>query len=394
MNNIVCSNGQFHIYGDAVQTMDKLPVNCFDVCFSKEAGHFLTRREDLTTRVNKVFGNSPAKVEKVFKTFNEIDRNMGVMLSGTKGMGKTLFVRMTCEKAVTLGYPVLIVNDYIPALSSFIQGINQDCVVIFDEFDKTYVDGEDKPVPQNELLNLFDGIDTGHKLFIITYNDGKKISEFLKDRPGRFRYHFSMEAPDADQCREFALDRLRSEYSEVANKIASIRSFFTFTYDVLSSICDEINLGYSLDETLKDLNVNFETGYQKYDITITLANGLSYSTRSIYSEYLTYVAHDNAGYSKECTLNLVGKASAKYKNINCCIHFDDTVPDSHGGLTIEGDKVQLMLCDYDLEDDSDEFLEKAQAEFNEYISANPVVSAKLTPKKYETVMGSTIYADV
>lgn len=66
-----------------------------------------------------------------------MDRNLGVILSGDKGIGKSMFGRMLSEMAVASGYPVLIVDTYYPGISSYLDSIQQEVVVFFDEFDKT-----------------------------------------------------------------------------------------------------------------------------------------------------------------------------------------------------------------------------------------------------------------
>ena len=42
----------------------------------------------------KVYGIHPKKADKVFKAFTKFERNLGVILSGDKGIGKSLFARI------------------------------------------------------------------------------------------------------------------------------------------------------------------------------------------------------------------------------------------------------------------------------------------------------------
>ena len=91
--------------------------------------------------------------------------------------------------------PVIIVDTYIPGLANFIEEIEQEVMVMFDEFDKTFggVNKSDGMAdPQTELLTLFDGLAQGKKLYVITCNNLNTLSDYLVNRPGRFHYHFRL----------------------------------------------------------------------------------------------------------------------------------------------------------------------------------------------------------
>jgi DNA replication protein DnaC len=70
-----------------------LPVGTYEIGFHKMMGFFLKDHADLDVKEEKVYGSSPVKVEKVLKGFQKVDRNFGVILSGKKGIGKSLFAR-------------------------------------------------------------------------------------------------------------------------------------------------------------------------------------------------------------------------------------------------------------------------------------------------------------
>ncbi len=108
----------------------------------------------------KVYGIHPKKADKVFKAFTKFERNLGVILSGDKGIGKSLFARILASKAVEYGYPVIIIDQFIPGIASYIESIEQEAVFLFDEFDKTFGSirpGDNEGDPQSGLLSLFDG---------------------------------------------------------------------------------------------------------------------------------------------------------------------------------------------------------------------------------------------
>ena len=269
--NVVHSGDTFQIYGEALKTYDKLPVGTYDVCFHKMMGFYLTSHADLVVNEEKIYGSSPAKVEKVLRGFQAVDRNFGVILSGRKGIGKSLFARQLAVRAKDYDLPLLLVSCYYPGIADFISSIDQKVIVLFDEFEKTFAEQEHNN-PQEELLSLFDGIDNGKKLFIITCNEVHKLNSYLINRPGRFHYHFVLGNPNPDEIKEYMTDKLKPEYHHLIKKLVGFSMNVDLTYDVLRAIAFELNMGYSFEDTLMDLNISKE-GTPKYTVKVEFADG-------------------------------------------------------------------------------------------------------------------------
>lgn len=276
--NIVNAGSRYQVYGEDVKTFRSLPVGSYNVEFNKMTGFYLTARHDLTVTEDKIYGSSSAKVDKVMKSYHLMDRNFGVLLSGQKGIGKSLFVRLVADRAILNSLPVIVVSSAIPGLADFISSIDQDCVVIFDEFEKTFAKQDDWN-PQDELLSLFDGIDGGHKLFIVTCNKLEDISQYMLNRPGRFHYHFAMCAPAQDEVREYMLDKVLPQYQEAIEDVVNLSGVIDMPYDFLRAICFELNQGYSLKEAMSDLNIT-RVNRMKFDIKLYLSNGLCFEAWS------------------------------------------------------------------------------------------------------------------
>lgn len=256
--NIIKSGNQYQIYSeDNIKTYNLLPAGTYDVNFSKFTGFFLTSRENLSLGEEKIYGGSERKVNKILNSFELSTRNLGAILSGPKGVGKSLIARMIADKSVKYGFPVVIISSYVPGIASFISSIKQETVVIFDEFEKMF-GCSDENDPQEELLSLFDGIDTGKKLFIITCNEVDELNSYLINRPGRFHYHFVIENPTPEEIEEYMKDKLKPEYYDCIPQIINFSFLGSITYDCLRAIAFEINNGYSLEETLQDLNISRE----------------------------------------------------------------------------------------------------------------------------------------
>lgn len=269
--NVVHSGETYQIYGDSLSTYKELPVGTYDVNFHKMMGFYLTSRSDLEVKEEKIYGSTPEKVEKVLRGFRAVNRNFGVILSGRKGIGKSLFARQLATRAKESNIPLLVVSAYIPGIADFISSIDQEVIVLFDEFEKSFADKEDSK-PQEEMLSLFDGIDSGKKLFVVTCNEVYKLNTYLINRPGRFHYHFVLNNPNPDEIKEYMTDKLDPKYHSLIKKVIAFSMNVDLTYDILRAIAFELNSGYSFEETISDLNISKE-GTPKYNIKVEFADG-------------------------------------------------------------------------------------------------------------------------
>ena len=160
----------YEIFDDSLKTYEKLPVQNYIVRFSQTKGFYLEKYSDIEIKESKIYGVHLEKIDKVLRSFDTFQRNLGVILSGDKGIGKSLFAKLLCIKARAKGYPVVVVDRFIPGIASYLESTEQEVVVLFDEFDKTFGDirSRDGDVcPQASMLSLFDGISVGKKLFVI-----------------------------------------------------------------------------------------------------------------------------------------------------------------------------------------------------------------------------------
>lgn len=269
--NVVHSGDTFQIYGDSLKTYNALPAGTYEVCFNKFSGFFLTSHNDLVVSEGKVYGCSENKVQKVLRSFSKVDRNFGVILSGRKGIGKSLFARLLAVHAKDYGLPLLLVTTYYPGIANFLSSIEQEVIVLFDEFEKTFAE-KDGISPQEEMLPLFDGLDGGKKLFVVTCNEVGKLNTYLLNRPGRFHYHLILSNPSPDEIREYLEDKLEAQYHSLIKKVVGFAANTNITYDILRAIAFELNNGYSFEETLEDLNISKEET-PRFDIIAEFADG-------------------------------------------------------------------------------------------------------------------------
>lgn len=283
----ISQNGnEYRLVNGGTSIMDELPPKVYTIKFHPMRGMWLEERSPLTVGVLKVYGNTPKRVDKVFRTFDLRNRNLGILLSGEKGMGKSIFMRYLANEAINRGMPVIIINDSLPGLTDFISNIEQKCVVLFDEFEKVFLKGSDGNFndeprdgrlgddccsggEQKQFLSLFDGMDVGKKLFVVAVNNTHNISSFFLNRPGRFYYHFEFDFLTEDETKEYAMDNITIDKSLV-DKLVLLSRFHDISYDILAAIVTELNNGYTLKDTLDDLNINISSGYKLYDVELVV----------------------------------------------------------------------------------------------------------------------------
>ncbi len=274
----------YEIFDDSLKTYEKLPAQNYIVRCSQTKGFYLEKYSDIEIKESKIYGVHLEKISKVLKTFDNFERNLGIILSGDNGIGKSLFAKLLCIKARDKGYPVVVVDRYIPGIASYLESIEQEIVVLFDEFDKTFGDIRSRDgdlCPQATMLSLFDGISMGKKMFVITCNEVRQLNDYLINRPGRFHYHFRFEYPSPDEIREYLKDKIhRKFYSEIDNVIAFSKKV-NLNYDCLRAIAFEISTGTTFRDAIKDLNiVNVES--LKYDVVLQFENGMSLYANGVF----------------------------------------------------------------------------------------------------------------
>ncbi|MDE6220579.1 MAG: AAA family ATPase [Lachnospiraceae bacterium] len=263
------------IYNDTVMTYNELPARAYIVRFEKMTGFCLDEYADIQVKEDKLYGEHMKKVHKVLRAYEKFDRNLGVILSGCKGIGKSMFAKLLSVEAIEGGIPVIVVDQYIPGIASYIEEIDQRVMVLFDEFDKTF--GDVKPAegeiePQAALLSLFDGISQGKKLFAITCNDIRKLNDFIVNRPGRFHYHFRFDYPSAEEIRTYLYDKLGNKYYHEIEPIVAFSRKVNLNYDCLRAIAFEVNSGESFHSAIRDLNI-INLSQERYNFGIYFENG-------------------------------------------------------------------------------------------------------------------------
>ena len=232
---------------------DRLPSGNYTVCKHPLTGEYFLEETAAFTLPPKLYGKTERYAERILSTFNRRapGAQIGVCLSGTKGSGKTLLAK---HIAKTSGLPTIIVNTPFSdeRFMRTMQGIEQEAVIIFDEFEKLY-DSD----AQESILTLFDGVFTArNKVMVITCNNKYAVQSFFHNRPSRLRYSIAFEGLGAEFIREYCEDVLKDCHSYLDKIINLAVLCDEFNFDMLQTLVDELNrYGGEFEDAVEILNV-------------------------------------------------------------------------------------------------------------------------------------------
>lgn len=274
-STIVSAGGRFRLYGDAVRTFDHLPLATYGIAFSVTEGYSLYQLPPLLPGGEKIYGSHTQRVERVLRSYTVMDRSLGVILSGDKGMGKSLMLRLLAEQArARLGLPTVLVQNSTPGLAAFLDELGE-VFVVFDEFEKVFDGGDDNETPQNQFLPLFDGISATKRLYALSVNDLSRVSEFMLNRPGRFHYHLRFAYPEADDIATYLRDQVPGVDQSEVDAVVEFSRKYNLNFDHLRAIAFELSHGETFDSVIGELNIKRVTGRQGtlVDVCITWKGG-------------------------------------------------------------------------------------------------------------------------
>lgn len=270
-------NSFFPTPEENVDIRNILPVGTYTIDINDQGQYFLSIIDNFEVR-GKQYGNNNRHAERILNTFNQRKQSTGVMLVGEKGSGKSLLAKTVSIQAQQFDIPTIVVNSpfFGDKFNQFIQGIDQPCIIIFDEFEKVY-DSED----QEKILTLLDGTYPSKKLFILTCNNKFRVDYNMKNRPGRIYYMIEFAGLEEQFIREYCQDNLNDK--TWINQVCAISNMFgSFNFDMLQALVAEMNMyGDPPEEVVKLLNVKpeLDEGRASFAVTVNDTDGTSFNLR-------------------------------------------------------------------------------------------------------------------
>lgn len=216
---------------------NEIPVGVYKISMSKQ-GFYLEYVMSEFVFDYKIYGLQEDFINHVIKTYNEAQTgNLGILLNGTKGTGKTVAAKMIANR---LHLPVIIVQNMgqemnLQMMNYLSTEINFDCVFFFDEYEKTF----DK---DTTILSFMDGVynSESRKVFLLTTNT-LSIDRNLIGRPSRILYLKKFGNLEIEAASEFLDDTLNNkEYKQEVLEFINLLSISTI--DILKSVVKEINI--------------------------------------------------------------------------------------------------------------------------------------------------------
>ena len=254
-----------------LDTHKEIPVGVYLVREKPMGGPMYFELTDNFAMPTKMYGDTEVRAERILTTFHSRTASTGVLLSGEKGSGKTLLAKMV---AIRSGLPVILINApwHGDKFNTFMQALAQPAVVLFDEFEKVYTNGNDEQEgTQAAILTLLDGVFASKKLFVLTCNDKYRVNEHMKNRPGRLFYALEFKGLSLEFIEQYCQDRLIDK--EQVNAVCSLSMLFRdFNFDMLQALVEEMNR-YNEDPTeaskMLNMKVDTWTSFGQYQVLLS-----------------------------------------------------------------------------------------------------------------------------
>ena len=314
-----------------------LPKGIYEVKLSR-TGFYLSKIAESFTFDYKLYGLNQKFIDYVLKTYENTTGNLGVLLDGIKGTGKTVTAKELCNN---LQLPVILVQSMGDSNDKLIKylstAINFDCVFFFDEYEKEFKDSSD-------VLSFMDGTYNSiyRKVFLLTTNE-LKVDPNLLGRPSRIRYKKSFSNLPEEVTREILNDILEDK-TAIEKVIELTHSMNIITIDLIKAIATEINIHGV--EALPDIKETFNIEFSKFSYlyrVIQVRNcAVELTSENIKNLLKTY--NDYKELKKKDWEKLSGK-ERKFSN-ECSTKFSDDF-----GSTIEDKELKYLKPGDYFEDD-------------------------------------------
>lgn len=233
-------------------------------------GWWLHRLGDNFSFPFKVYGKDQSIVDRFVRAWDQLDGNLGILLNGLKGTGKSVTAQLIANAMVAKGVAVIVANHPIPLAQIMGHAIAQPLVVVFDEFEKTH-DADH----QQALLTALDGMSRGpcKRAFVFTTNE-RRVNENLLDRPSRVRYCWDFQRISDDVIEEIMNDLLRPDLQHLRPAIAAyLGTRLVLSIDVVKAVLTEVNTFGEGPEAFERIMNLSEQEVRSFSVTMPAPDG-------------------------------------------------------------------------------------------------------------------------
>lgn len=256
---------------DSIHVEPRLPAGAWTVAYRPPNDDpYLKRIDNYDPTYGPVYGNPKWIADHVADAFRKLPgQNLGVLLSGHKGLGKSLTIKLIVAKLIE-STPVVFIDQFTPALPDVLAKL-QEAVVVVDEFEKMFRGDQhgEGMSPQEALLSVMDGTkSSGHRLFLMSINNIFGIDENLICRPGRVRYHFRFGNISEKAVEDYCKDNLKeSRWPEIPDVVDAVRTASVQSLDIVGALVSEMNL---YDTPVTEIASYLNIGETRVDAEITV----------------------------------------------------------------------------------------------------------------------------
>ena len=241
--NLIKDRNKYYFHNEFL-VLEKLEIKNYSFCYNTETNNCWLEESTPFNMPPKIYDTDQHLISMVKTDFEKNNQNLGVLLTGNKGQGKSFSAKQLC---LSINVPTIIISKSIPSsvdFISFLSKIKQDYILFVDEFEKLFLNeySENNELhSQKTFLSFMDGVLTTENnkiLFLLTSND--QVSPFFINRPSRIKYLKEYEELDKDLLNEIITDRLKNK--SFSNDLKENISLININIDLLIQIIETINL--------------------------------------------------------------------------------------------------------------------------------------------------------
>lgn len=250
MSKVWSVSGNQHYMSDITSSIGTLGNFVYTLGYNVQNGQFyLAKLQNSFDFPYKIYGKDEVFIQRVVKTYKNTSGNLGLLLNGIKGTGKTVTAELISNE---LNLPVILITHDMEGMCNFLSEIPQDVIIFFDEYEKIFVK-DNVNGGKNDVLSIMDGVLSTQfrKVFLLTTNNAN-VSENMMQRPSRIRYIKTYGDLTLEVINEIVDDKLID--TEFRDKVIEfISEMEIITIDIVKAVIEEVNIHKEDPYNFKDI---------------------------------------------------------------------------------------------------------------------------------------------